>query len=56
MPGARFFLLSHLRSFILPGGRGGGADYNRVRRTAVLPILPAALYSSFWIFMHYHEI
>ncbi len=56
MPGARFFFLSHVLLFVLPDGRAGRADYNRLRRAAVLPILPAALYSSCWIFMHYHNI
>ncbi len=43
MPGARFFFLSHVLLFVLPDGRAGRADYNQLRRTAVLPILPAAL-------------
>jgi hypothetical protein len=43
MPGARFFFLSHVLLFVLPEGRAGGVHYNRLRRAAVLPILPAAL-------------
>jgi hypothetical protein len=44
MPGARFFFLSHVLPFVLRDGSGGSADYNRLRRAAVLPILPAALF------------
>ncbi len=44
MPGARFFFLSHVQLFVLPDGRIGRADYNQLRRAAVLPILPAALF------------
>jgi hypothetical protein len=44
MPGARFFFLSHFQLFVLPDGRIGRADYNQLRRAAVLPILPAALF------------
>ena len=33
-------LLSHVPPFILPDGRAGRADYNPLRRVAVLPILP----------------
>ncbi len=40
MPGARFFLLSHGRPFILPDGRAGRADYNRLRRAACSPHPP----------------
>jgi hypothetical protein len=43
MPGARFFFLSHVQLFVLPDGTEGGADYDPLRRAAVLPILPAAL-------------
>jgi hypothetical protein len=56
MPGARFFFLSYVLLFVLPDGRAERADYNRLRRAAVLPILPAALYSSSWIFMHHHKM
>jgi hypothetical protein len=56
MPGARFFFLSHVQLFVLPDGRIGRADYNRLRRAAVLPILPAALYSSSCIFMRHHNM
>ena len=44
MPGARFFFLSHVQLFVLPDGRAGRADYNQLRRAAVLPILLAALF------------
>jgi hypothetical protein len=40
MPGARFFFLSHVLLFVLSDGRAGRADYNPLRRAAVLPILP----------------
>ena len=43
MPGARFFFLSHVLLFVLPDGRAGRADYSRLLRAAVLPILRAAL-------------
>ena len=43
MPGARFFFLSHVQLFVLPDGREGRADYNPLRRVAVLRILSAAL-------------
>ncbi len=55
MPGARFFFLSHAQPFVLPDGRAGGGHYNWLRRAAVLPLLPAALYSSSWIFMQHHN-
>ena len=44
VPGAKGFLLSHAQPFILPDGREGRADYNQLRRAAVLPILLAALF------------
>jgi hypothetical protein len=57
MPGTRFFFLSHVQLFVLPDASTGRADYNRLRRAAVLPILPAALYSSSsWIFMQNHKM
>jgi hypothetical protein len=56
MPGARFFFLSHVLLFVLPGGRAGRADYNPLLRAAVLPTLPAALYSPSWIFMQHHNM
>ena len=56
MPGARFFFLSHVQLFVLPDVRVGWDDYNQLRRAAVLPILPTALYSASWIFMHYHNM
>jgi hypothetical protein len=43
MPGARFSYYRTPRSLVLPEGREGRADYNQLRRAAVLPILPAAL-------------
>ena len=42
MPGARFSYY-HAQLLVLPDGREGRADYNQLRRAAVLPILPAAL-------------
>ncbi len=56
MPGARFFFLSHAQPFVLPDESAGGVHYNQLLRVAVLPILPAALYSSSWIFMQHHNI
>ncbi len=44
MPGARFFFLSHVEPFILADESTGTADYNQLRRAAVLSILPAALF------------
>jgi hypothetical protein len=49
-------LLSHVRPFILPDGRAGGADYNPLRRATVLPIVAAALYASSCIFIRHHNI
>jgi hypothetical protein len=40
LPGARFFFLSHVQLFVLPDGRIGRADYNQLRRAAVLPHPP----------------
>jgi hypothetical protein len=54
-PGARFFL-SRVHYYISHDGKEGGADYHRLRRAAVLPIFPAAPYSSSWIFMHHHNM
>ena|SRR3712207_1408432 len=58
MPGARLFYYrtSGLLSCPMGGQRAGGADYNPLRRATVLPIVPAALYSSSWIFMQHHNI
>ncbi len=56
MPGARFFFLSHVQLFVLPDGREGRADYNPLRRAAVPPILPAALYSFYCIKMQHHKM
>jgi hypothetical protein len=56
MPGAGSFLLPHVRPFILPDGRRGLPHYNRLRRAAVLPLLPAAFYSWSCIFMQHHNI
>ena len=39
MPGAKPFLIA-CSAFILSDGRAGRADYNSLRRAAVLPILP----------------
>jgi len=44
MPGARFFFLSHVQLFVLPNGRAGRADYNRLRRAAILFLLSTALF------------
>ena len=56
MPGARFFFLSHVQLFVLSDVRVGWDDYNQLRKAAVLPILPAALYSSSWIFIQHHKM
>ena len=55
-PGASFFVLSHIRLFVLPDGRVGGVHYNQLLRVAVLPSSPAALYSSCCIFIQHHNI
>jgi len=54
-PGARFFIIAYSPLY-LADAKEGRADYDRLRRAAVLPILPAALYSSSWIFMHHHNM
>ncbi len=59
MPGAGSFYYhtcGPLSCFILPDGGRGLPDYNQLRRAAVLPILPAALYSSSCIFIQHHNI
>jgi hypothetical protein len=48
---AGFFYFYTLRAFSCPMGWGARADYNRLRRVAVLPMLPTAILLSCCIFM-----
>ena len=56
MPGARFFIIAHPLLYLARWKGRRRRLQSVLRRAAVLPLLPAALYSSFWIFMQPHKI
>jgi hypothetical protein len=56
MPGARFFFIARPSSLSCPmGGQREPITIGSLGRAAVL-LLPAALYSSSWIFMHRYNM